>query len=46
MTGAGGIGSAADSRDDVRDIDVLVVGEINPDIVISDSDPVPVFGEI
>ena len=46
MTGAGGVGSAADSRDDVRDIDVLVVGEINPDIVISDSDPVPVFGEI
>ncbi len=29
-----------------RDIDILVVGEINPDIVISDRDPVPVFGEI
>ncbi len=29
-----------------RDIDVLVVGEINPDIVISDDDPVPVFGEV
>jgi sugar/nucleoside kinase (ribokinase family) len=28
------------------DIDILVVGEINPDIVISDPDPVPVFGEI
>ena len=31
---------------DERDIDVLVVGEINPDIVISDPDPVPRFGEI
>jgi len=29
-----------------RDIDVLVVGEINPDIVIADPDPVPVFGEV
>jgi sugar/nucleoside kinase (ribokinase family) len=29
-----------------RDIDVLVVGEINPDIVISDPDPVPRFGEV
>jgi sugar/nucleoside kinase (ribokinase family) len=29
-----------------RDIDVLVAGEINPDIVISDPDPVPRFGEI
>jgi sugar/nucleoside kinase (ribokinase family) len=28
------------------DIDVLVVGEINPDIVISDPDPVPIFGEV
>jgi len=28
------------------DIDILVVGEINPDIVISDPDPVPVFGEV
>jgi sugar/nucleoside kinase (ribokinase family) len=32
--------------DPVRDIDVLVVGEINPDIVISDPDPVPVFNEV
>ena len=31
---------------DVRDIDILVAGEINPDIVISDPDPVPVFGEV
>ena len=29
-----------------RDIDILVVGDINPDIVISDPDPVPVFGEV
>ena len=29
-----------------RDIDILVVGEINPDIVISDPDPVPRFGEV
>ncbi len=28
------------------DIDILVVGEINPDIVIADPDPVPVFGEV
>jgi sugar/nucleoside kinase (ribokinase family) len=29
-----------------RDVDILVVGEINPDIVIADPDPVPVFGEV
>jgi len=29
-----------------RDLDILVVGEINPDIVIADPDPVPVFGEV
>jgi sugar/nucleoside kinase (ribokinase family) len=28
------------------DIDVLVIGEINPDVVVSDPDPVPAFGEI
>jgi sugar/nucleoside kinase (ribokinase family) len=28
-----------------RDLDLLVVGEINPDVVVSDADPVPVFGE-
>ena len=27
-------------------IDILVVGEINPDIVVSDPDPVPVFNEV
>ena len=29
-----------------RDIDILVVGEINPDIVVADPDPVPVFDEV
>ena len=32
--------------DAIRDIDMLVVGEINPDIVVGDADPVPVFGEV
>jgi sugar/nucleoside kinase (ribokinase family) len=29
----------------VRDIDLLVVGEINPDVVVTDPDPEPVFGQ-
>jgi sugar/nucleoside kinase (ribokinase family) len=29
-----------------RDIAILVVGEINPDIVVSDPDPVPAFDEV
>jgi sugar/nucleoside kinase (ribokinase family) len=29
-----------------RGLDILVVGEINPDIVISDPHPVPVFAEV
>jgi sugar/nucleoside kinase (ribokinase family) len=29
-----------------RDIDILVIGEINPDIIVSDPDPVPVFNEV
>lgn len=29
-----------------RDLDLLVVGEINPDIVVVDADPTPVFGEV
>src|ERR1035437_5591262 len=29
-----------------RDIDILVIGEINPDIVVADPNPVPVFGEV
>jgi sugar/nucleoside kinase (ribokinase family) len=29
-----------------RDIDILVIGEINPDIVVADPDPVPVFDEV
>ncbi|HEX2470388.1 MAG TPA: carbohydrate kinase family protein [Candidatus Limnocylindrales bacterium] len=28
-----------------RDIDLLVVGEINPDVIVSDADPRPVFGQ-
>ena len=30
----------------IKDVDILVVGEINPDIVVSDPDPVPVFNEV
>jgi len=33
-------------EDSARDLDILVVGEINPDIVVSDPDPAPVFGEV
>ena len=40
MSGSGRPGDGS------RDIDILVVGDINPDIVISDPDPVPVFGEV
>ena len=40
MSGGGG----APARD--RDIDVLVVGEINPDIVVADPNPVPAFDEV
>jgi sugar/nucleoside kinase (ribokinase family) len=29
-----------------RDIDVLVVGEINPDVVVHDRDPIPIFNEV
>ncbi len=28
-----------------RDLDLLVVGEINPDVIVSDPDPRPVFGQ-
>jgi sugar/nucleoside kinase (ribokinase family) len=31
--------------DGVHDIDLLVVGEINPDVVVTDPDPVPAFGQ-
>jgi sugar/nucleoside kinase (ribokinase family) len=34
----------APARD--RDIDVLVVGEVNPDIIVADPDPVPAFDEV
>jgi sugar/nucleoside kinase (ribokinase family) len=30
---------------DERDLDVVVVGEINPDVIVSDPDPVPRFGQ-
>ena len=33
------------SRPQDRPVDLLVVGEINPDIVVTDADPVPVFGQ-
>ena len=29
----------------VRDLDLLVAGEINPDVVVTDPDPRPVFGQ-
>jgi len=29
-----------------RDTDILVVGEINPDIVVTDADPAPEFGQV
>jgi sugar/nucleoside kinase (ribokinase family) len=32
--------------DPTRDLDILVLGEINPDVVVSDRDPVPAFGEV
>ncbi len=28
-----------------RDVDLLVVGEVNPDVVVTDDDPRPVFGQ-
>lgn len=34
-----------DRRDVDRDLDLLVVGELNPDVIVSDPDPAPVFGE-
>lgn len=36
----------ADRAASADPIDVLVVGEINPDIVVSDPQPAPVFGEV
>ena len=29
-----------------REFDILVVGEVNPDIIVSDPDPRPVFGQV
>jgi sugar/nucleoside kinase (ribokinase family) len=29
-----------------RDLDILVLGEINPDVIVRAADPVPVFGQV
>ena len=29
-----------------RDLDLLVVGEVNPDVVVRAADPVPAFGQV
>src|SRR4051794_21915421 len=29
-----------------RDLDLLAIGEINPDIIVVDPDPMPVFGQV
>ncbi len=29
-----------------REFDILVVGEVNPDVIVSDPDPRPVFGQV
>jgi sugar/nucleoside kinase (ribokinase family) len=34
-----------DAADPERDLDLVVVGEINPDVVVTDPDPVPAFGQ-
>ena len=44
--GSAAAGARASAGAAERDIDILVVGEINPDIVVSDPDPVPVFDEV
>ena len=36
---------SAGARPGERDLDLLVVGELNPDVIVSDPDPVPSFGE-
>src|SRR5438128_8004049 len=46
VSGVRGMTEVRATDDPARDIDILVVGEINPDIVIADPDPVPVFGEV
>ena len=40
------LATASIAATDRQDIDILVIGEINPDIVVSDPDPVPVFDEV
>lgn len=34
------------SRPDARDLDVLVIGEVNADVVVRGDDPRPVFGQV
>ena len=31
---------------DQREFDLLVAGDLNPDILVLDPDPVPVFGQV
>lgn len=38
--------SAEQPPERTTDLDILVIGEINPDIVVADPDPVPTFGEV
>lgn len=35
----------ADPAPQIRPVDLLVVGEVNPDVIVSDADPRPVFGQ-
>ncbi len=35
----------AGTPDRAPDLDLLVIGELNPDVIVADPDPVPVFGE-
>jgi sugar/nucleoside kinase (ribokinase family) len=47
VTADGHPGGRRDAQpSDDRDLDILVVGEINPDIVVSDPDPVPAFDQV
>ena len=32
--------------DDGRDLDILVLGEVNPDVIVRAADPVPAFGQV
>lgn len=45
MPGTDG-GSRRPPPADARDLDLLVVGEINPDVIVADPDPRPAFGQV